>query len=255
MVSKLFNDIDAVTFDFYDTLVRHAAGRGRGAMVMEYLQTHGLQSDPWEHQVLYDVFEPHAIEYEPDQSDEAKERYYQRLAHRLFRRLNVQAPDGGVAEHGAALWNLLGPASLAVFPDVFGVLRTLKGARYPMAVVSNWQCGLGHFCTELGLGDAFDHVLASAEVESVKPDPEIFRDACRRLGAPPHRVLHVGDSPIDDVDGARAAGLRVVLVDRDQPAPKDRGAPTIHSLTDLPALLGLPEPNRRDEPSTRIQSP
>lgn len=42
--------VDAVTFDFHDRLVYPRAGRGRGARLMEYLQSQGLPSDPWEHQ-------------------------------------------------------------------------------------------------------------------------------------------------------------------------------------------------------------
>jgi putative hydrolase of the HAD superfamily len=107
-----------------------------------------------------------------------------------------------------------------------------------MAVVSNWQCGLRNFCVELGFGHDFDHVLASAEVGSAKPDPAIFEEACRRLNVPAHRVLHVGDSLADDFAGGRNAGLQVVLVRREQ-EPEDPEAPTIPSLSRLPELLGL----------------
>ena len=111
-------------------------------------------------------------------------------------------------------------------------------ARYPLAVVSNWQCGLRNFCIELGIGHAFDHVLASAEVDSEKPDAAIFNDACRRLDTPAHRVLHVGDTILDDVEGARAAGMPVVLVQRNDDVPP-RDTLSVSSLEQLPELLGL----------------
>jgi HAD superfamily hydrolase (TIGR01549 family) len=210
-------------------------------MLMEYLRAHGLHSNPWEHRVLYDVFELHGIEYVPHQADEEKRRYLMRFADRVFHRLDVDAPDGAAAEHAANVWQLLGPESLGVFPDVLPALKTLKDAGYPLAVVSNWQCGLGHFVTDLGLGHAFDHVLASAEVGSVKPDPKIFNEACRLLRVPSHSVLHVGDSIVDDVDGARGAGLQPVLLSRDSDAPES-GAPIIASLDGLPQLLRLVPP-------------
>jgi len=47
-----------------------------------------------------------------------------------------------------------------------------------------------------------------------KPDPAIFRIALRALGASANAVVHVGDDPIADVQGARATGLRAVLVRR-----------------------------------------
>ncbi len=232
------DDIDAVTFDFYNTLVHHRHGRGRGAMVTEYLDAQGWDHDPWEHQVLYDVFENHDTDYTPDKSEEEKYHYYETLANRLFQRLNVRAPSGAASEHAANLWYLLGPASLALFPDVTGVLRTLKEAGYPLALVSNWQCGLLNFCVELGIGHAFDHVLASAEIASEKPDAAIFNEACRRLDTPAHRVLHVGDTILDDVEGARAAGMPVILVRRNDSVPPPDTL-SVSSLETLPELLGL----------------
>ena len=233
-----FSDIAAVSFDFYNTLVYHRTGRGRAAMLMEYLGAHGLESDPWEHQVLYDVFAPHATEYSPDLDDEEKGRYRRRLAERLFRRLNVRAPEGTAAGHAANLWELLGPACLGVYPEVSAVLRTLKRAGLPLVIISNWQCGLRHFCTELGLTAFFDHILASAEVGSAKPDAGIFVEACQRLDLPASRVLHVGDSPIDDIEGARGTGLAAALLWREDGSP-GLGVPVLASLEGVPALLGL----------------
>lgn len=84
------DDIDAVTFDFYNTLVHHRHGSGRGAMVTEYLDAQGWDHDPWEHQVLYDVFENHDTDYAPDKSEEEKYDYYETVANLLFQRLNVR---------------------------------------------------------------------------------------------------------------------------------------------------------------------
>ena len=113
----------------------------------------------------------------------------------------------------------------------------LRNAGYRLAVISNWQCGLGHFCEELDLTRFFDAVLASAEIGCEKPSPEIFQQACRRLGVQPARVLHVGDTPADDIAGAGAAGIRAVLVCRDGVPPA--GIDALRGLDELPALLGL----------------
>ncbi|MGH7502368.1 MAG: HAD family hydrolase [Longimicrobiales bacterium] len=225
--------IDAVCFDFYNTLATHRDGRGRGKRLMAYFETHGLESDPWEHQVLYDVFEPHAREYSPTLSREARHAYHCRLAKRVFDRLNVRAPGSVAIEHAAGLWDALGPTSLVLFPDVATVLRSIKDAGMATAVVSNWHCGLAHFCVELGIGDQLDHVLASAEVGAAKPDPEIFAEACRRLGTSPARTLHVGDTILDDVEGAKRAGLQAVLVRRCN-AVDEPGCPSVASLDEIP---------------------
>ena len=228
--------VRAVTLDFYQTLVDHRAGIGRGRALMEYLEAHGLRSAPWEHQVLYDVLGRHDTEYDPKAPREERERYYRRLARRLFRRLEVAAPIEEADRRASDVWELVGPASLVVFDDVPGALVALEDAGYPLAVVSNWQRGLTHFCAELGLAEHFDHVLASAEVGSQKPDPGIFLEACRRLGVPPSGVVQVGDGVVDDIEGGRGAGVRVVLMLRGEASPPP-DVTTVSSLAELPPLL------------------
>jgi FMN phosphatase YigB (HAD superfamily) len=244
-------EIDAVCFDFHETLVTNREGRGRGSRLMQYFRVHGLESDPWEHQVLYDVFEPHAREYAPALSREAKHAYLCRLAERVFDRLNVRPPQS-TADHAAGLWDVLGPTSLTVFPEVPAVLRTLRRAGIRTAVVSNWQCGLAHYCVELGIGDAIDHVIASAEAGVAKPDARIFREACRRLGTSPAKTLHVGDRVIDDVEGAHRAGLRAVLLRR-AGSVEASYSPTIASLRGVLDLLGIASEDRTGIPALQAR--
>lgn len=243
---RLVRDIEAVTFDFFNTLVCHRRGDGgRGAVLMEYLTFQGLESDPWEHQVLYDVLEPHAREYEPDQSPAEKQQYLCRLAERVFERLNVQCDIGEARNHAARIWELIGPSSLAVFPDAPPALERLGAAGYRLAVISNWQCGLAHFCVELGIRDPFEQIIASAEVGYAKPSREIFEEACRRLAVSPDRVLHVGDTLEDDLEGARRAGMRAVLIRRWDEGREPAGS-VIHGLEEVPQMLRLvrnPIPN------------
>jgi putative hydrolase of the HAD superfamily len=92
-------------------------------------------------------------------------------------------------------------------PGVREALEQLRAAGLRLAVVSNWDVGLGGHLDRLGLGSSFEAVVTSAEVGAEKPDPAIFRLALERLGLPAARVLHVGDDEADEL-GARAAGLR-----------------------------------------------
>lgn len=149
---KRFGEVEAVSFDFYNTLAEHRTGIGRGRSLLAYFHDVGLVCDPWQHQVLYDVFEPHAREYSPSWADEQKQAYRIRFAGRLFRRLNVGIDERDVATHADPIWELLGPASLRLFPEVPSVLRSLRAAGFRTIVTSNWQCGLEHFCVELGIG-------------------------------------------------------------------------------------------------------
>jgi HAD superfamily hydrolase (TIGR01509 family) len=63
-----------------------------------------------------------------------------------------------------------------------------------------------------GLLEPFAHLTFSDEVGVRKPAPEIFHLTLRRLGVPADRAVHVGDDPVLDVEGARAAGMRVIQV-------------------------------------------
>ena len=120
-----------------------------------------------------------------------------------------------------------------LFPDVLPVLRALRPASgrpgYRLGILSNTQSFDLDFLGSSGLGRAVDELCLSCDCGLLKPDPEIFRIASRRLGLPPEEILMVGDSLVDDVEGARCAGLQAIHLDRTAGA----GA-----VTDLRELAG-----------------
>jgi len=101
-----------------------------------------------------------------------------------------------------------------LLPDVLPALDALAHRGVRLAVVSNWDCSLPGVLADLGVADRFAAVVVSAVVGAAKPDPGIFRYALERLGVSAARALHCGDRPEYDCAGARAAGLRAVLIDR-----------------------------------------
>lgn len=225
---------EAVTLDFFNTLVFHRDGRGRGNLLMEYLQGQGLDPVPWEHRVLYDVFAHHAATYSPSASPSEKLAYYSDLAHRVFECLGIRAAPDQASAHAEPLWEILGPSCFDVFPDVLETLEALRDMGVRLGVVSNWQSGLAHFCTELGLAQFFDCIVSSAEFGAEKPDQRIFLEACRRLDTTPGRTLHVGDTYLDDFVGGESAGLQVLLIDRARQAEGEaRAVQTLHEIVDF----------------------
>ncbi len=123
------------------------------------------------------------------------------------------------------------------FPDVEPCLAALRREGIQMGVVSN--CPSKEFLIDnlchIGIQDFFMCLVASGSEGVLKPDPEIFRIASRRIGLPESSLIHVGDSPKTDIEGARAAGLRTVLVDREESFPHYTGT----KLTDLRDLTSL----------------
>lgn len=124
-----------------------------------------------------------------------------------------------------------------LIPDVLPALDDLAAAGLRLAVVSNWDAGLGDVLADLGVAARFQALAVSALVGAGKPDPAIFAHALSALGVPPARALHCGDHPELDCAGARRAGLRAILIDRPDAHP-DATCPRIRSLSELRGLTG-----------------
>jgi putative hydrolase of the HAD superfamily len=138
-------------------------------------------------------------------------------------------------DHATARTVMLAALEFTAFPDAAPALRRLRADGHVLVVVSNWDCSLPEWLRPTGLLDLVDHVVSSAVVGAAKPDPAPFRRALELAGVEPGAALHVGDSPDNDLAGARAAGVRAVLVDRSGSQPT--GIPTVRSLTDLVSLV------------------
>lgn len=127
-----------------------------------------------------------------------------------------------------------------VFPDVVPALALLRRRGVRTAIVSNWDSRLPEVLRLLELESYFDALIVSHLEGIEKPHPEIFRRAVAKLRADPQRTLHVGDVPELDLEGARAAGIEAVLVDRRGRLGNAPGALRDFSL--LPRIVeeGLP---------------
>lgn len=129
-------------------------------------------------------------------------------------------------------------ARFHLFPETAEVLDALRAGGARLAIVSNWSERLASRLEEMDLARRVDAVLISAVEGVEKPSPAIFERAVARLGVDLDDAIHVGDHPVKDVEGARAAGLRAWLIDRDGGAPEREGMPTIRSLRELVPMIG-----------------
>lgn len=128
----------------------------------------------------------------------------ERCAALVSRKLGM---DVGVDELVAAI-------RFSAYPDALPALNGLRERGLRLVTVSNWDCSLPRVLEGCGLGGMLDATVTSAETGSRKPDPEIFRRALEIVGCGPEEALHVGDTAEEDVVGARAAGIRPLLIDR-----------------------------------------
>ena len=96
-------------------------------------------------------------------------------------------------------------------PDAKQVLAQLKSQGYQLAIVSNG----GHdtrlnTIRGLGVADYFEEIISSGLVGFSKPQPEIFQITAQRLGVLPEHCLYIGDHPINDIQGAKNAGMHAL---------------------------------------------
>lgn len=138
-------------------------------------------------------------------------------------------------EHAVVREAMLAALSFRAFDDVVPALRELRGAGLRLVVVSNWDCSLAEWLEGAGLGTLLDGTVSSAAAGAPKPAPAAFLAGLQLAGVTAAEAVHVGDSPEADIDGARAAGIRAVLLTRDGQAPD--GVQSVGSLLELPSLL------------------
>jgi putative hydrolase of the HAD superfamily len=116
------------------------------------------------------------------------------------------------------------------YDDAAPALAELRDLGLRLVCVSNWDVSLPEVLARCGLEGALDGIVTSAEVGSRKPDPAIFTPALRLAGCSAPEAVYVGDTPAEDVEGARAAGIPALLIDRGGGADIDSLACIRHHL-------------------------
>ncbi len=119
------------------------------------------------------------------------------------------------------------------------MLKELHG-KYKLGIISNFaipECVFKLLKND-HLEDFFDVVVVSASVNKRKPSPEIFKSALKTLGVYSEETVFVGDTIDADIEGAKAAGMRTVYIERRiQKSEKVCPDITIKSLAELPSAL------------------
>ena len=137
-------------------------------------------------------------------------------------------------DHATVRRAMLDALEFTPFPDAEPTLLALRDRGLRLVAVSNWDCSLGWWLDRAGLGRLLDGAVSSAQVGEAKPAPAVFAAALEIAGVEPADALHAGDSIANDVQGARAAGIRAVLVARHGVAPAG-----VESVGSLEGLLSL----------------
>jgi putative hydrolase of the HAD superfamily len=122
-----------------------------------------------------------------------------------------------------------------LFEDTVPTLDRLKRRGFRLAVISNWDHRLFSIVEQLGLKEYFETVIASSKIGVAKPGRVIFEAALQAMNSDAKNCLHIGDSFVDDYEGARSVGMQAVLLDR---AGKHlNGVTRVRALSELPDVL------------------
>ena len=120
--------------------------------------------------------------------------------------------------------------TITFYDGALDTLNTLS-RRYQLAALSNGNADV----RRVGLDSYFSFAISAADVGSSKPSPEMFLEAMHRAEISPDRAVHVGDHPIDDIEGANRVGMHSIWVNFD--GKTDR-VPAHATVNDLPSLVG-----------------
>lgn len=146
----------------------------------------------------------------------------------LYRHFRVKAEESVVA-------------STVILPGVESTLKQLQQLGCRMAIATTKvRSNLDGIMAKFGWGSVFKVTIGGDEVERIKPEPDIFRLALKRMGAEPKEALVIGDT-INDVLAARAVPMPVMAVKSPYAPPTQvlslRPDYFLESIAELPAWL------------------
>jgi HAD superfamily hydrolase (TIGR01509 family) len=158
-----------------------------------------------------------------------------------FRQLGVVADDRALL---AALDGYARAVAgwCTVFADTRETLAVLRERGYRLGLLSNtWWAADWHNAdlAAHGLAGMLDELVYTSDLPHSKPHPSVFREVASRLGVAPEACVMIGDRQIDDVEGARAVGMRGIWRRNDSGFPTSDVTPdaTVDALAELPSLL------------------
>ena len=135
------------------------------------------------------------------------------------------------------LWTTFTEANAwMIYPETLETLEALRKQGVQMGVISNFDERLPTILKNKGLASYFDFILCSRVFGAKKPDAAIFVEALKSAGCKPAEALHIGDSKKDYL-GARAAGMRGLLLNRKGEDLGPLDVEVVRDLSDFKALI------------------
>ena len=226
--------VRAVFFDFYNTLVhffppldeiQQASSRELGINVAkENIRRGYWYADEY-------MNKENGLRHISDRTKEERDQFFIEYERILLAGAGVEVSPCLASQ----IWNLaIGvPKEFVLFDDVVPAFESIKVRGLTIGVISNLR-NVEQTLTQLGLNEYVSFSVSSEKEAPAKPHPPIFQEALEKAEVAPSEALHVGDQYQSDVQGATAAGIGAVLLDRDG---------WYDEVTDVPRISSLPELN------------
>jgi putative hydrolase of the HAD superfamily len=230
--------IKAVFFDWFNTLAVYHPPREE--LQSKALEEYGFNISPEAIRPALlkadkELFEENAVSSlrlkTPEQQNEMYIRYQKTLLSEVG--IDVSGDPGIIPGILAKANELYKDLSFILFDDVIPVMKNLKERELITGLITNIESGMKPICDSLGLGPYLDFTVTSGEAGSDKPQPEIFMLALKRAGVPATEAIHIGDQYRIDAMGARGAGIKPIIIDRNGLYPEITDVPRIRSLDEV----------------------
>lgn len=240
---KKFENIQAITFDVGNTLLRPYPSVG--VVMSEVLQRFGHEIPATTLDREMGAFNRYyTAEYNKDDSfwaEEARQRemWINGFA-QVCRSVGIERDLDAISQACYDEFDVSGRWKL--FEGVEATLAELQKRGYRMGIISNWGVGLAELLDDIGVGQYFETVTASAAAGVHKPMPHAFYVTLDAMGVLPDEAVHVGDHLTADVEGSAAIGMHPVLVRYkgfEDPTAGGDWIKQVPVITKFPQLLDL----------------
>jgi putative hydrolase of the HAD superfamily len=230
--------IKAVFFDMYQTLVRYQPSQAE----LEARALSSLGIDVTAAALHRPIFTANEFIYQQMAKRPLSRRSREETAALYTEYQRMVVKEAGLKVDEKIIFRLLGvmqqaKMDLVLFDDVIPALESLKKRKLTLGLISNIEQNMTATLDKLELSPRLDIVVTSQDAGFTKPHKEIFEYAIKQAGVPPSEAVYVGDQYQVDVVGSSAAGMKGILLDRDDNYRQPLDCPRLRSLKEIEKYL------------------
>ena len=224
-------NIKVITFDLDDTLwplfdvIMHAHKTANDVLIEKHPQMQGILFSAEERKKWKEL-----VSQEPNLANRLSE-LRQKVIYELLIENNVPSEEANLLSKESFKIFIEERHKVVYFDDVLETLKSLK-EKYILGVITNGNADI----KTLKIDHLFDFYLNAEMVNESKPDKKIFDEAAKLAGVLPEEICHIGDHPVNDVEGALQAGFQAMwmnALDKDWEHPKSLTVPEIKNWKEL----------------------